>query len=114
LPRSTTCPGTGCFARIAAELDQTTLGRRANAIPAEGSEGCTERVADRETEDRSRGASTDVLAHGGEDRRLMVGGAALFFGVGMLLRGAMRMAIWALAAVIFVVGGGLALFRNVF
>jgi hypothetical protein len=45
---------------------------------------------------------------------LMVGGAALFFGVGMLLRGAIRMAIWALAAVIFVVGGGLALFRNVF
>jgi len=39
--------------------------------------------------------------------------AVLFFGVGMLLRGAIRMAIWALAAVIFVVGGGLALFRNI-
>jgi len=31
----------------------------------------------------------------------------------MLLRGAIRMAIWALAAVILVVGGGLALFRNI-
>jgi hypothetical protein len=45
---------------------------------------------------------------------LMLGGALLFFGVGMMLRGAMRMAIWALAALVFVVGGGLALFRNVF
>ena len=45
---------------------------------------------------------------------LMAGGATLFFGVGLMIRGAMRMAIWALAAVIFVVGGGLALFRNVF
>jgi hypothetical protein len=45
---------------------------------------------------------------------LMLGGAAVFFGIGMLLLGAMRMAIWALAAVIFVVGGGLALVRNVF
>jgi hypothetical protein len=35
---------------------------------------------------------------------LMIGGAALFFGIGMMIRGAMRMAIWALAAVIFVVG----------
>jgi hypothetical protein len=40
--------------------------------------------------------------------------AVLFFRVGMLLRGAIRMAIWALAAVILVVGGGLALFRNIF
>jgi hypothetical protein len=45
---------------------------------------------------------------------LMLGGAVLFFGIGMLIRGAMRTAIWALAAVIFVVGGGLALVRNVF
>ena len=45
---------------------------------------------------------------------LMIGGAAVFFGIGMLLRGAIRMAIWALAAVIFVVGGGLAVIRNVF
>jgi hypothetical protein len=45
---------------------------------------------------------------------LMIGGAAVFFGIGMLLRGATRMAIWALAAVIFVVGGGLAVIRNVF
>ena len=45
---------------------------------------------------------------------LMLGGAALFFGIGMLIRGAIRTAIWALAAVIFVVGGGLALFRNLF
>jgi len=45
---------------------------------------------------------------------LMLGSAAVFFGIGMMLRGAMRMAIWALAAVIFVVGGGLALVRNVF
>ena len=124
--------------------------RRGNAISAEGSEGSTEHVADRQTHDRPFGASTDVLAHGGEDTYdasvrialgllfiifglaalgagsfsggfgdkdlwwLMVGGAALFFGVGMLLRGAIRMAIWALAAVIFVVGGGLALFRNIF
>ena len=44
----------------------------------------------------------------------MVGGAVLFFGVGMVLRGTIRMAIWALAAVIFVVAGGLALFRNIF
>jgi hypothetical protein len=124
--------------------------RRGNAIPAERSEGSTEHVADYQTHDRPRGASTGVLAHGGEDTYgasvrialgllfvilglaalgagsfsggfgekdlwwLMVGGAALFFGVGMLLRGAIRMAIWALAAVIFVVGGGLALFRNIF
>ena len=45
---------------------------------------------------------------------LMVGGAVLFFGVGMVLRGTIWMAIWALAAVIFVVAGGLALFRNIF
>jgi len=45
---------------------------------------------------------------------LMIGGAVVFFGIGMMLRGAMRMAIWALAAVIFVVGGGFALIRNVF
>jgi hypothetical protein len=45
---------------------------------------------------------------------LMLGGAAVFFGIGMMIRGAMRMALWALAAVIFVVGGGLAFFRNVF
>ena len=124
--------------------------RRGDAISAEGSEGSTKHVADRQTHDRPFGASTDVLAHGGEDTYdatvrialgllfiifglaalgagsfsggfgdkdlwwLMVGGAALFFGIGMLLRGAMRMAIWALAAVIFVVGGGLALFRNIF
>jgi hypothetical protein len=98
--------------------------RRGNAIPAERSEGSTEHVADHQTHDRPRGASTGVLAHGGEDTYdasvrialgllfvilglaalgagsfsggfgdkdlwwLMVGGAALFFGVGMLLRGA--------------------------
>ncbi len=45
---------------------------------------------------------------------LMIGGAAVFFGIGMMIRGAIRMAIWALAAVIFVVGGFFALFRNVF
>jgi hypothetical protein len=45
---------------------------------------------------------------------VVMGGAAVFFGIGMLIRGAMRTAIWALAAVIFVVGGGLALVRNVF
>jgi hypothetical protein len=121
--------------------------RRRNAIPAERSEGSTEDVADHQAHDRPRGASADVLAHGGEDTYdgrvrialgllfiifglaagsfsggfgdkdlwwLMVGGAALFFGVGMLLCGAIRMAVWALAAVIFVVGGGLALFRNIF
>ena len=100
--------------------------RRGNAIPAERPEGSTEDVADREAHDRPRGASTDVLAHGGEDTYdasvrialgllfIIFGLAALFFGVGMLLRGAIRMAIWALAAVVFVVGGGLALFRNIF
>ena len=124
--------------------------RRWNAIPAERSEGSTEDVADHQTHGRPRGASTDVLAHGGEDTYhafvrivlgllfiifglaalgagsfsggfgdkdlwwLMVGGAALFFGVGLLLRGAIRIAIWALAAVIFVVVGGLALFRSLF
>jgi len=45
---------------------------------------------------------------------LMLGGAVFFFGIGMMIRGAMRTAIWALAAVIFVVGGAFALFRNVF
>ena len=45
---------------------------------------------------------------------LMIGGATVFFGIGMMIRGAMRTAIWALAAVIFVVGGAFALFRNVF
>ena len=124
--------------------------RRGNAISAERSEGSTEHLADRQTHDRPFGASTYVLAHGGEDTYdasvrialgplfiifglaalgagsfsggfgdkdlwwLMVGGAALFFGIGLLLRGPIRMAIWALAAVIFVIGGGLALFRNIF
>jgi hypothetical protein len=45
---------------------------------------------------------------------LMIGGAAVFFGIGLMIRGAIRMAIWALAAVIFVVGGFFALFRNAF
>jgi hypothetical protein len=45
---------------------------------------------------------------------LMIGAAVVFFGIGMMIRGAMRTAIWALAAVIFVVGGAFALFRNVF
>jgi hypothetical protein len=45
---------------------------------------------------------------------LMIGGAAVFFGIGLMISGAIRMAIWALAAVIFVVGGFFAVFRNVF
>ncbi len=43
---------------------------------------------------------------------VVMGGAAVFFGIGMLLRGAMRTAIWALAALIFVFGGGIAFFRS--
>ena len=109
-----------------------------------------ERIADREPEDRSGRAVSEILAHGREDTYdapvriaigllciifglaalaagsfsggfgdkdlwwLMVGGAAFLFGIGMLIRGAMRMVIWALAAVVFVVAGGLALIRNVF
>ena len=45
---------------------------------------------------------------------VVMGGAAVFFGIGMMIRGAMRTAIWALAALIFVFGGGLALFRSLF
>lgn len=43
---------------------------------------------------------------------VMLGGAAFFFGLGMMIRGAMRTAIWVLAAGIFVFGGGFALIRS--
>jgi hypothetical protein len=43
---------------------------------------------------------------------MVLGGAAVLFGIGMLIKGAMRTAIWALAAVVFVVGGGIALVRS--
>jgi hypothetical protein len=42
---------------------------------------------------------------------MVLGGAVLFFGVGMVIKGAMRTALWILAAGVFVVGGGLALLR---
>jgi hypothetical protein len=45
---------------------------------------------------------------------IVLGGAVLFFGIGMVIKGAMRTALWILAAGVFVVGGGLALFRAVF
>jgi hypothetical protein len=45
---------------------------------------------------------------------IVLGGAVLFFGIGMVIKGAMRTALWILAAGVFVVGGGLALFRALF
>ena len=45
---------------------------------------------------------------------IVLGGAVLFFGIGMVIKGAMRTALWVLAAGVFVVGGGLALFRALF
>ena len=44
---------------------------------------------------------------------MMLGGAAVLFGIGLVIRGAMRTAIWALAAGIFVFGGGFALIRAI-
>jgi hypothetical protein len=63
--------------------------RRGNAIPAERSEGSAEGVADREAQDRPFGASTDVLAHGGEDTydgfvRIALGLLFIIFGLAAL------------------------------
>lgn len=47
------------------------------------------------------------------DRHLwlvVVGGSAVFFGIGMLIRGAMRMAIFALGGLLLVFGLGMGLF----
>lgn len=41
---------------------------------------------------------------------VVVGGGAIFFGIGMLIRGAMRMAIFALAGLLVVFGVGMGLF----
>ena len=41
---------------------------------------------------------------------IVLGGSAVFFGIGMMLRGAMRAALLALGALLFVFGGGMALF----
>ena len=40
---------------------------------------------------------------------IVLGGSAVFFGIGMILRGAMRAALLALGALLFVFGGGMAL-----
>ena len=45
---------------------------------------------------------------------LVLGGAVMFFGIGMVIKGAMRTALWILAAGVFAVGGGLALFGALF
>jgi len=47
------------------------------------------------------------------DRHLwlvVIGGAAVFFGIGMLIKGAMRMAIFALGGLLLIFGLGMGLF----
>lgn len=53
------------------------------------------------------GAFTEI---GDRDLWLIVlGGSAVFFGIGMLLRGAMRAALLAIGALLLIFGGGMAL-----
>jgi hypothetical protein len=40
---------------------------------------------------------------------VVLGGSAVFFGIGMMMRGAMRGALLALGALLFVFGGAMAL-----